>query len=123
MSNQYSSIGGILVDLAALSAGTGSGPQWGHESEDLDLTLLAWTAGQGVAAHVNSEVDVVLIVIAGAGDVTVNAKHYRLVPGQALVIPKNAERAIQCTGDHFSYLSLHRRRRGLWPTVTGQRHA
>ena len=116
MSTEHSPAG-ILIDLAALGAGTGGGPRWGHESEDLDLTLLAWTAGQGVATHRNTEVDVVLIVVAGAGEVTVNAEQYHLTPGQALLIPKGAERAIQCAGDHFSYLSLHRRRRGLWPTV------
>jgi hypothetical protein len=39
----------LLLDLTHLPTTTGGGPQWGHESDDLDLTLLAWTGEQGVA--------------------------------------------------------------------------
>lgn len=114
----------ILVDLVGLcDAAEGNGPQWGHESEDLDLTLLSWTAGQQVAAHVNNEVDVVMIVVAGAGEVLINGQAHQLMPGQALLVPKGAERAIRCTAERFSYLSLHRRRRGLWPSVRGANQA
>jgi quercetin dioxygenase-like cupin family protein len=62
---------------------------------------------------------VVLVVVPGADEAKVDGRHYPLMPGHALLIPKGAERAIQCTADTFSYLSLHRRRRGLWPTVRG----
>ena len=109
----------VLVDLASLSTADRSGPQWAHESTDLDLTLLTWTTGQHVPAHVNDEVDVVLVVVSGVGEVVVNAEVFRLVPGQALLIPKGAERTIRCAGDRFSYVSIHRRRRGLWPTIKG----
>ena len=109
--------GSIQVDLAALSqAAEHDGPQWGHACEDLNLTLLHWTEGQTIAPHVNHEVDVLLLVIAGAGEAIVDAERHTLTPGQALLIPKGAERAIRCTGADFSYLSVHRRRRGLWPT-------
>ena len=109
----------VLIDLAHLAT-AGNGPQWSYESVDLDLTLLSWTAGQQVAPHVNDEVDVLLIAVAGTGDVTVNAEVHRLSAGQALLIPKGAERAIQSATERFSYLSVHRRRRGLWPTVRGE---
>ncbi len=108
----------IQIDLAGLGErAENSGPQWSYESTDLDLTLLAWTAQQGIAPHVNDEVDVVLVVVAGAGEATVNGQVYRLETGQALLIPKGTQRSIRCTGERFSYLSLHRRRRGLWPMV------
>lgn len=96
-----------------------SGPQWGYESDDLNLTLLVWTAGERVAPHVNEEVDVVLIVVAGEGDVHVNGAVHALRPGQALLIPKGVARAIHPTSKRFSYLSVHRRRRGLMPTIGG----
>jgi quercetin dioxygenase-like cupin family protein len=118
MVKHQATLAGILIDLADLGErAKSSGPQWSHESTDLDLTLLTWTASQGIASHVNDEVDVMLVVVAGAGEVTVNDDVYRLQTGQALLIPKGTQRSIRCTGERFSYLSLHRRRRGLWPTL------
>ena len=110
----------IRIDLLALAAAPqGNGPQWSHESADLDLTLLSWQSGQEIAAHVNAEVDVVFFVVDGSGEVIVNGATHALTAGQALLIPKGSERAIRCTGERFSYLSIHRRRTGLWPTVRG----
>ena len=93
----------------------------GHESEDLNLTVLSWKAGEGVAPHVNEEVDVVLIVVDGEGEISVGEQVLALRVGQALLIPKGSQRAIRCVGERFSYLSVHRRRRGLMPTIGGQR--
>ncbi len=113
----------LLIDLLAHSvAATQSGPQWSYESTDLDLTLLTWQAHQQIAAHVNDEVDVVVIVVAGTGEVIVNAQVYPLTTGQALLIPRGTTRSIRCTGERFSYLSVHRRRTYLWPTVAEARH-
>ncbi len=111
----------FLTDLPILANGaTHSGPIWSHESTDLDLTLMSWAAREEIAAHVNDEVDVVLIGVAGAGEVVVNGEVNRLAPGQMLLIPKGAERSLCCTEERWSYLSLHRRRRGLWPTVRAE---
>lgn len=112
--------GAVLFDLQQGNTAGGNGAQLRYESEDLDLTTVTWRDHQGVVAHINGEVDVLLIVIAGTGDVTVGSTTYALVAGQALLIPKGTERAIRATDDHFSYLSVHRRRRGLWPTVRGE---
>jgi len=114
----------VLIDAQMLSDAAGrGGPQWGCATEDLNLTLLSWPAGHDIAAHVNNEVDVVLVVVAGAGEVTVNGRTFSLLPGQVLLIPKGAERAIHSTVEGFSYLSVHRRRRGLVPVWRGQPEA
>jgi quercetin dioxygenase-like cupin family protein len=113
---------GFLIDLPSWARGaTHSGPVWSHESTDLDLTLLTWSSQEGVSAHVNDEVDVLLIGVAGAGEVTVNEEVFRLSSGQILLIPKNTERSLRCTEERWSYLSVHQRRRGLWPTVRNER--
>ena len=96
------------------------GPQLGQESDDLNVTLLSWKAGQGVEPHVNAEVDVVLIVVDGEGEVSVGGEVFAVRAGQALLIPKGCERAIRCVGERFSYLSVHKRRRGLMPTIGGR---
>ena len=38
------------VTVVDLLAGNGRGPIWGDATEDLNLTLLAWPAGQGPAS-------------------------------------------------------------------------
>ena len=120
MTDQPRAPAAIRIDLVALGeASEGNGPQWSYESADLDLTFLSWQSGREIAAHVNGEVDVVLFVVVGTGEVTVNGETHALTAGQALLIPKGSERAIRCTGERFSYLSIHRRRAGLWPTVRG----
>lgn len=109
----------LKIDLKVSSAH--SGVQWSYESDDLDLTLLHWRGHKGgVAAHVNAEVDVVLIVIEGAGIVTVNGNAYRLESGHAVLVPKGSTREIAPVGEEFRYLSVHRRRRGLMPTMGGK---
>lgn len=111
----------FLVDLADISGqATASGPQWGWESTDLNLTLLTWTGQQEIAPHVNDEVDVVLIGMGGVGEVLVDEAVYRLTPGQAVLIAKGARRSMRCLDGPWSYLSVHRRRRGLWPSVRGE---
>lgn len=104
------------VDLrAACGHASHNGPQWGHESDDLDLTLLAWQRGQSIAAHVNHEVDVAWIGVEGTGIVIVNGERQELRPGVMLLIPKGCERSVQSSGERLVYLSVHRRRRGLMP--------
>lgn len=111
----------FLVDLAAIcDQATASGPQWSFESTDLDLTLLRWTGQQQIGPHMNEEVDVLLIGIAGAGEVLVDETVYRLGAGQAVLIAKGTRRSLRCLDEAWSYLSVHRRRRGLWPTMPGE---
>jgi len=103
--------------LEACRAASQSGPQWGHESEDLDMTLLSWEKGRRIEPHINEEVDVVWIGVAGEGVATINGETHELRPGVALLIPKGCERGVESVSERLSYLSVHRRRRGLRPTL------
>jgi uncharacterized protein (DUF2249 family)/mannose-6-phosphate isomerase-like protein (cupin superfamily) len=116
----------LWVDLlersvaSSRAASSHSGPQWAHECEDLDLTLLSWEKGKRIEPHVNSEVDGVLIGVEGTGVVTVNGEAHEMRAHVVLLIPKGCERSIESTSERFSYLSVHRRRRGLMPTLGGR---
>lgn len=55
------------MSVIDLLAGQGRGPLWGDATEDLNLPLLAWPAGERPAEHVNDERDVVIVVTEGAG--------------------------------------------------------
>jgi quercetin dioxygenase-like cupin family protein len=107
----------MMVDLAALASTSGSaGSIWNGGESDLNVNLVRFTAGDGVAAHVNAEVEVLLVGIVGTGTIDVNGVSQSLGPGQALVIPRGARRAITAEAEVFAYLTCHRRRAGLWPT-------
>src|SRR5688572_32531361 len=106
-----------LVDLGALArAANVPGAAWTNQSDDLNANLLVFRSGEGVDAHVNVEVDVLLIGIAGEGIVEIDGVSNELRPGLALVIPKGARRGTRALSDHFAYLTCHRRRGGLWPS-------
>jgi quercetin dioxygenase-like cupin family protein len=93
-----------------LTAGTSSGPLWGMASTDLNATLLAWPAGHAIAEHVNAELDVLLVVVAGAVAVTIDGEPHEIAAPAALLIPRGARRAIVAGAEGARYLSIHRRR-------------
>ncbi|MDQ3849512.1 MAG: cupin domain-containing protein [Actinomycetota bacterium] len=93
-----------------LGAGTGIGPLWGMASDDLNATLLAWPAAHQVAEHVNAELDVFVVVLAGSATLTIDARSHALTSGRAILIPRGARRAIRAGSGGVRYLSIHRRR-------------
>ncbi|HEX5499003.1 MAG TPA: hypothetical protein VFX03_07245 [Thermomicrobiales bacterium] len=113
--------GADIVDLAALARATAAfSPVWTHLSSDLNVNLLVFEAGDGVADHVNAEVDVLLVGIAGDGEIAIDGRPQAIRAGLAAVIPKGARRAIRATSDRFAYLTCHRRRAPLLPGVASR---
>ena len=102
---------------AVASAARGRGPAWTLETDDLDVNLLAFGSEEGVQEHVNREVDVLLVGVAGEGTITIDGASHPLAAGALLLIPKGTRRAIRATSERFVYLSCHRRRRKLSPEV------
>jgi quercetin dioxygenase-like cupin family protein len=100
-----------VIDL--LAAAGRSGPLWGTETEDLNATLLAWDPGEGSPEHLNTERDVLLVVVAGSATVTLDGDRLALGAGSALVLPKGSTRAIAAGPEGVRYLSVHRRRAPL----------
>ena len=105
-----------LLDVAAVVARDhGQGALWNAETADLDVNLIAFPPGAGVAEHVNAEVDVLLVVLSGDGSAHVDGREIHLAPGLALLIPKGTHRAIHCLTERLVYLTCHRRRPKLIP--------
>jgi uncharacterized cupin superfamily protein len=88
----------------------GTGPLWGMASSDLNATLLAWPPGRGVDAHVNAELDVLVVVLEGDGSAIIDGQAHALAPGSAILIPRATRRAITAGDGGLRYLSVHRRR-------------
>ncbi len=101
---------GVPLDL---TAGDGRAVLWGTATEDLNVNLVAWPAGEGIDEHRNDEVDVLLVVVAGAMSVRIDGRTEQVGEGQAIVLPRGASRAISASAGGVRYLSAHRRRRPL----------
>ncbi|HJP84334.1 MAG TPA: cupin domain-containing protein [Fimbriimonadaceae bacterium] len=106
-----------LLDI--LASDTGTGPLWSTEADDLDCTFVAWDRGKGVEAHVNQEVDVVMIVLSGRGVARVKGDEFKLAAGTVVMIPKGVERSVEASGEKLSYVNVHKRRKRLMPSTAG----
>lgn len=93
----------------------GRGPQWGMETEQLNATILSWEKGRGLEAHINHELDVVLIILEGEGEARIEDETIALRAGMVLPIDKGLTRAVTATGERLTYASIHRRRPGMMP--------
>lgn len=77
---------------------------------DLDANLVRLPPLSMIAAHRNDERDVLVVVLAGAGVVTI-ADSVLAVEAENLVhIPRGSERAIRAGESGLVYLSIHQHR-------------
>lgn len=90
--------------------GAGVGPLWGMASDDLNATLLAWGPAHEVARHVNADLDVLIVALAGSATVTIDAQPHVLTASSAILIRRGTSRAIRAGAGGVRYLSIHRRR-------------
>jgi quercetin dioxygenase-like cupin family protein len=83
---------------------------------DLNVNVVRLEADEILAAHINTEVDVLLVGISGAGLVELDDGAEPLDAGSALYVPKGVRRTIRAGSQGVIYLTCHRRRGGLMPT-------
>jgi len=81
-----------------------------EESGDLNANLVRFDAGGGVEEHVNDEVDVLCVGVAGSGTVRVDGEEHALSAGKLVFVPRGARRSTGASSDGFAYLTVHRRR-------------
>jgi quercetin dioxygenase-like cupin family protein len=103
-----------LHDL--LASAEHEGPIWSLNSEQLNINLLRFSAGEGIPAHINNEVDVLIVIVEGQGVLSLGDEEHNIYAGTATLIPRGARRAITCTSGPLAYLTCHRRRAGLMPS-------
>ena len=100
-----------LADLTGRSGAVWSLPHGG----DLDANLVHLVPDDGIGEHRNDEVDVLVVVRGGTGEIVVDGRPSALSDGVVVLVPKGAARSIRAGGDGLAYLSIHRRRSG--PTI------
>ena len=105
--------GGGSVDLGGLAAAASGreGAVWtlGVASE-LNANLVRFGKGGGVGEHVNDEVEVIVVGIAGHGLVRVDGEEHPVSNGTLTPVPKGARRSTLSLSEDFAYLTVHRRR-------------
>ena len=119
--SDHAPAGPVVLDAPRIAAEAVNRLAASMNSADLNINLLVLTAAETIEEHVNSEVDVLVVAIAGQGEITVDGQPYPLIAGQALVIAKGAGRSIRPVSARFAYLTCHRTRAGLWPKPTPRR--
>ena len=95
------------VDLLAKQ---GTGPLWGMASADLNATLLSWPPGHEVPEHINADLDVLVVVVAGRVAVVIDGSPHDLQAGSAILVARGVRRRIVAGDSGVRYLSIHRRR-------------
>jgi quercetin dioxygenase-like cupin family protein len=107
-----------IADLyEKIAAGERAGVIWTLEQGgDLNVNLVRFPVGGGVGEHINEEVDVLIVGVAGTGVATVDRHEHRLRAGTVAFVPKGARRSTRSDSDDFVYLTVHRRRGPLSPS-------
>jgi quercetin dioxygenase-like cupin family protein len=99
------------VDLASLAAGGGDpGARWRLDGEDLQANLTRLDRGDRIQPHRNDEVEALVVVVSGRGELTLDGQVHQLAPMVIAHLPKGTVRAIEAVDGPLAYLSIHRRR-------------
>jgi quercetin dioxygenase-like cupin family protein len=99
------------VDLASLAADQERlGALWRLDGDDLQANLVRLAAGDRIQPHRNDEVDVVVVVISGRGELTLSGQVHPLAPMALVHVPKGTVGAIAAVDGPLAYLSINRRR-------------
>jgi quercetin dioxygenase-like cupin family protein len=104
-----------VVNLLSVDVDGADGVVWSlPHGGDLNANLVHLGAGGAIGAHVNDEVDVLLVGIAGLGFVSIDGHHHELRPGTVVAVPKGAERAIAAASPRdLAYFTVHQARAGI----------
>ncbi|MFG2224982.1 hypothetical protein [Streptomyces sp. NPDC048644] len=105
----------VIGECVAAAHEGQSGALWRLAERDrqLDANLVRLPGSGSVAAHVEPALDVLLIVVEGAGRLGDGVTHQALEPGAVVWLPRSARRELSAGPDGLTYLTVHRRRPGL----------
>ena len=100
------------VDVAAALAASGPRIRWSVENQ-LQANLVSLEPGAVVEQHTERELDVLLVVVAGAGLLTADDTDQPVSAPAVVVLPAGTTRAIAAGAGGLSYVTAHRRRTGM----------
>ena len=100
---------GWFADLGAVSGSGGAVWSLPHGG-DLNANLVRLDASGRIGEHINDDVDVLLFVQSGGGELGVGDRRQHLAENHLVLIPRGAPRQLIAGPDGITYLSVHRRR-------------
>jgi uncharacterized protein (DUF2249 family)/quercetin dioxygenase-like cupin family protein len=80
---------------------------------DLDSNIIALPPGGTIEAHTGPNLDVLIHILAGSGQLTTELGGIDLEPGALLWLPRHARRQFTAGPDGLRYLTVHQRRQAL----------
>jgi uncharacterized protein (DUF2249 family) len=108
----------ILCDTAAAVAGRdldAAGAVWRLQmrQRDLDSNIISLQPGTSIGAHAGPDLDVLLLVLDGTGQLTTELGPLKLQPGALAWLPRRSRREFTAGPDGMRYLTVHQRRQSL----------
>lgn len=106
----------ILADALAIGAAPdAAGAIWKLQARerDLDSNIIALPAGAGIESHTGPDLDVLILVLAGTGELTTELGTVQLRAGALAWLPRRSRRQFTAGPDGLRYLTVHRRRQAL----------
>lgn len=114
----------VLCDTGELIANSGqeAGALWrlAEPGRQLDSNVIRLPAGQRVDTHAEPDLDVLLLVLSGSGEITTVEGTTELTPGTLLWLPRTSSRSLEAGSGGLHYLTVHRRRPGMQIRNFGQ---
>jgi quercetin dioxygenase-like cupin family protein len=92
------------------AAGDHPGALWRPDGEDLQANLVRLDQDDRIEAHRNDEVEVLMVVVLGRGELTLDSQVHQLAPMAVAHLPKGTATATGAVDGPLAYLSVHRRR-------------
>jgi quercetin dioxygenase-like cupin family protein len=108
----------ILGDAAAVVAGAApdaAGAVWKLQMQprDLDANIIRLPAGAGIEPHAGPDLDVLLVVLDGSGQLGTELGPVELRSGALVWLPRRSRRQFTAGPAGLAYLTVHQRRAAL----------
>lgn len=105
----------VLCNVYALRRDEEAGALWKLEMGErhLDANIIRMRAEDRIASHLGPDLDVLLFVVAGAGELITSIGSAPLQPGDLAWLPRGSERSFRAGSQGLSYLTVHPRRTAL----------
>jgi uncharacterized protein (DUF2249 family)/quercetin dioxygenase-like cupin family protein len=88
---------------------------------DLDSNIVSLAPGGQIGAHAGPDVDVLVCVLAGSGELITELDALSLAPGALVWLPRRSRRQFDAGPGGLRYLTVHQRRQALTRTTAPDR--
>jgi uncharacterized protein (DUF2249 family)/quercetin dioxygenase-like cupin family protein len=109
----------VLVNTTDVAADAGepdvTGAVWKLQARerDLDSNIIALPPGGTIDVHTGPDLDVLIHILAGTGQLTTEVDALDLKPGALIWLPRRSRRQFTAGPDGLRYLTVHQRRQAL----------